>query len=422
MSPSPNRGLIIVILGALSTISPFAIDMYLPAFPQIAVALHTSTARVSLSLASYFAGLAAGQLFYGPLLDRFGRKPPLYAGMLLFIAASLLCLGSRTVEWLIALRFVQALGGCAAQVAAMAMVRDFFPAQETAKIISLLILILSASPLCAPSVGVLVAGRFGWQWVFIVLAAFVALMLAVCRWWLPPGCHPDRTVSLRLRPIFRNFGAVLQEPQFLTYALSGAFAFSGLLVYVASSPIIFLEVFHVRAQQFGLIFAGLSVGFIGSNQINVLLLRRFSSEQIFRGALLVECPVALLFLAGTLGGWFGLPGTLVLLFISLASLGLGFPNAAALALVPFDRNIGSASAMLGFLQISVSGLASASIGLFDSHTMLPVTLVLAATSWLGLAILLLGRRRIHGLRYVEEKDATLLPQESRGPGGRRRPG
>jgi len=170
MSQSKNRYLIIIILGALSTISPFAIDMYLPAFPQIAVALHTSTARISLSIASYFTGMAAGQLFYGPLLDRFGRKLPLYAGMILFITASILCLCSRTVEWLIAMRFVQALGGCAAQVAAMAMVRDFFPVHETAKIISLLILILSVSPLLAPSVGVFVAVHLGWQWVFVVLS------------------------------------------------------------------------------------------------------------------------------------------------------------------------------------------------------------------------------------------------------------
>jgi DHA1 family bicyclomycin/chloramphenicol resistance-like MFS transporter len=408
MSQSHNRYLIIIILGALSTISPFAIDMYLPAFPQIAAALHTSTARISLSLASYFAGLAAGQLFYGPLLDRFGRKLPLYAGLSLFIAASMLCLCSRTVEWLIGLRFVQALGGCAAQVAAMAMVRDFFPAKETAKIISLLILIISASPLLAPSIGVFVAVHLGWQWVFIVLSAFVALMLGVCWWRLPQGHQPDRTVSLRLRPILHNYAAVLKKPQFITYALSGAFAFSGLLVYVASSPIIFMEVFHVSPQQFGAIFAGLSVGFIGSNQINVFLLRKFSSEQIFRATLLVECPVALLFFVGTMEGWFGLEGTLVLLFISLSSLGLAYPNAAALALVPFDRNIGSASAMLGFLQIGVSGLASASIGVFDSHTLLPVTLVLAATSWIGFAILLIGKRRIHGLRFVEEKDANLL--------------
>jgi MFS transporter, DHA1 family, multidrug resistance protein len=409
MSQSRNRYLIIIILGALSTISPFAIDMYLPAFPQIAAALHTSTARVSLSLASYFAGLAAGQLFYGPLLDRFGRKLPLYAGLTLFIAASLLCLGSRTVEWLVAMRFVQALGGCAAQVAAMAMVRDFFPVHETAKIISLLILILSASPLLAPSVGVFVAVHLGWQWVFIALSLFVVLMLFICWWRLPQAHDPDPTVSMRLGPILRNYFIVLKEPQFITYALSGAFAFSGLLVYVSSSPIIFMEVFHVSPQMFGAIFAGLSVGFIGSNQINILLLRKFSSEQIFRGALLVECPTALLFLAGTIYGWFGLDTTLVLLFISLSTLGLAYPNAAALSLVPFDHNIGSASAMLGFLQIGVSGLASASIGIFNSHTMMPVVLILAATSWIGLIILIIGKRRIPELRFVEEKGSHPLP-------------
>jgi DHA1 family bicyclomycin/chloramphenicol resistance-like MFS transporter len=409
MSQTHNRILIIVILGALSTISPFAIDMYLPAFPQMAAALHTSTARISLSLASYFAGLGAGQLFYGPLLDRFGRKLPLYAGLVLFIAASLLCLEAHTVEWLIAMRFVQALGGCAAQVVAMAMVRDFFPAHETAKIISLLILILSVSPLLAPSAGVFVAVHFGWQWVFIVLSAFVALMLVVSKTLLPPGHPPDRTVVLRFGPIVQNYITVLKEPQFITYALAGAFGFSGLLVYVASSPIIFMEVYHVSAGQFGAIFAGLATGFIGSNQVNVLLLRRFTSEQIFRAMMLVECPVALLLLGGTLAGWFGLPATLVLLFITLSSLGLAYPNAAALALVPFERNIGSAAAMLGFLQIGVSGLASASIGLFDSHTLMPVALVLAVTSFTGLAILIIGKRRIPECRFVEETDAPILP-------------
>jgi DHA1 family bicyclomycin/chloramphenicol resistance-like MFS transporter len=349
-SQSQNRFLIIVILGALSTISPFAIDMYLPAFPQIAEAMHTSTARVSLSLASYFAGLAIGQLFYGPLLDRFGRKLPLYAGLSLFIAASMLCLTARTVEGLIAFRFLQALGGCAAQVAAMAMVRDFFHVDETAKIISLLILIISASPLLAPSVGVYVAVHLGWHWVFIVLSAFVLLMMGVTKWVLPEGHEADRNISLRLSPIVKNYVTVLKEPQFITYSLAGAFAFSGLLVYVSSSPIIFMEVFHLSAQKFGAIFAGLAVGFIGSNQVNVLLLRKFSSEQIFRATLLVECPVALLLLIGTLGGWFELRATLVLLFVALTSLGLAYPNAAALSLVPFDRNIGSASACWVFCK------------------------------------------------------------------------
>ncbi|HEX7655205.1 MAG TPA: MFS transporter, partial [Verrucomicrobiae bacterium] len=168
MQKAPNRTLIILILGALSTISPFAIDMYLPAFPGIADALGTTTAKISLSIASYFVGLAIGQVIYGPLLDRFGRKPPLYGGLILFIVASLMCLRVHTVEELIALRFLQAFGGCVAQVASMAMVRDFFPVQETAKILSLLILILGVSPLLAPSVGSFIALHASWHWVFVV--------------------------------------------------------------------------------------------------------------------------------------------------------------------------------------------------------------------------------------------------------------
>ena len=409
MSQTHNRPLTIFILGALSTISPFAIDMYLSAFPKMAVALDTSTARISLSLSSYFAGLAAGQLMYGPLLDRFGRKRPLYAGLSLFVLASLACLLARNVEWLVGWRFVQAVGGCAAGVAAMTMVRDFFPARETAKIISLLILVISASPLLAPSIGTFVSERWGWQWVFIVLSSFVLVMMAVTAWVLPVGYEPDRSVELRPLPILRNYAAVLKEPQFLTYALAGAFAFAGLLVYVASSPIVFMEVFHVSAKQFGAIFAGLSVGFIGSNQINILLLKKYSSERIFFGAMLLVCPAALLLLVGTLLGWFGLWSTLVLLFVILSALGLSAPNGSALALVPFDHNIGSAASMLGFLQIGVAGLASACIGVFDSHSLTPVALVLAVTAWIGLAILLFGRKRVKQLRFVEEKNAHQLP-------------
>jgi len=407
MSQSRNRNLIILILGGLSTISPFAIDMYLPAFPEVAAALHTTTTHLSLSISSYFGGLAVGQLCYGPL-DRFGRKLPLYAGLVLFMVASILCLCSRSVEWLIVCRILQAMGGCAAQVAAMAMVRDFFHVDETAKIISLLILILSVSPFLAPSVGYFVAEHFGWQAVFVVLALFVLLMLAVTIWKLPTGHQPDRSISLRPMPILRNYVAVLREPQFLVYALSGAFAFSGLLAYVASSPIVFMEVFHVSAQRFSAIFAGLAVGFVGSNQVNVFLLRKFTSEQIYRATMLVDCPMVTLLLIGTWFGWYNLPETLVLLFITLSSLGLAFPNAAALSLVPFSQNIGSASAMLGFLQIGISVLASAAVGIFNSHTMVPVAFILAATSWIGFAILMIGKSKIHGLRYVEEKGADFL--------------
>ena len=379
--------------------------MYLPAFPEIAAALHTSTAKVSLSVSSYFAGLAVGQLIYGPLLDRFGRKIPLYAGLTLFAVASLLCLTVRTVPALVTLRFVQALGGCAAQVAALAMVRDFFPVAEMPRIISWLILILGVSPLLAPTVGSVVAPKLGWRWVFVILAAVALINLVVCVILLPAAHSPDKTVSLRPGPIFRNYIEVLKEPQFTVFSAASAFALSGLLAYVAGSPIMFMDVFHVDKREFGMIFAGLATGFIGSNQINVLLLRRFTSVQIFSGALFIAFPVTLVFLLGAVVG-LGLWPTVALLFIALASVGLTGPNGAALSISPFARNIGSASAMLGFLQIGISGVSSSVIGLMDSHRVLPVAVVLAGTSGVAVAIYLIGRRRMGPIRFVEEEGAT----------------
>ena len=240
--------------------------------------------------------MAVGQIFYGPLLDRFGRKPPLYFGLLLYIAASIGCIAFGTVESLIFFRFLQALGGCAAQVAAVTMVRDFFPAEERTKVFSLLMLILGASPLLAPSVGSFVAVNFGWQAVFIVLAGMISVLLAVVFFFLPEGHEPDESVSLKLKPILVNFASVLKEPQFYTYALAGAFAFAGLLVYIAASPIIFMDVFKVGAKTYGGIFALLSIGLIGGSQINLLLTRRFESERIFQVALLCQCVVSVVFL------------------------------------------------------------------------------------------------------------------------------
>src|ERR1700744_1114146 len=191
-----NRTFIILILGALSTVTPLAIDMYLPSFTDIAHAMHPTEAKISLSLSSYFIGMAAGQLIYGPLLDRFGRKKPLYFGLLLFVAISIACMFTKTKESLIVLRLFQALGGSAAAVAAMAMVRDFFPVKESAKIISLLILILGVSPMLGPTVGSLIAAHLGWQWVFAILAALVVVLLAVIFFFLPEGHQPDKSISL----------------------------------------------------------------------------------------------------------------------------------------------------------------------------------------------------------------------------------
>src|ERR1700753_1074529 len=177
--------LLILFLGALSTVSPLAIDMYLPAFPVIAQDLGTTPAQISLSVSGYFIGLAIGQLFYGPLLDRFCRKRPLYGGLSLCTIASFGCIVAPTPEVFIASRLLQALGGCVAQVGSIAMVRDFFPARESAKILSLLMLVLSVSPLFAPSIGSVIATTIGWPWIFVALGGFAVLLMVVIGLLLP---------------------------------------------------------------------------------------------------------------------------------------------------------------------------------------------------------------------------------------------
>src|ERR1700744_4189498 len=302
---------LVLILGSLTALSPFSIDMYLPAFQDIAKSLHTTTSRVDLSLSSYFIGLAVGQLIYGPLMDRFGRKRPLYIGLSLYVIASVGCFLSASVEMLIAMRLFQAIGGCAASVASIAMVRDLFPVEDNAKVFALLFLVLGASPLLAPTAGGYLAAGFGWQSVFVVLLTIAVLILAAVALTLPESYAPDPTYSLKPGPIFSNFWLVARNPQFYTYAVAGSVAFCGLFAYVAGSPLVFMDVFGLSKKEYGWVFAGISVGFIGSNQINSLLLKRFKSEQIIRVALTSQVILGIIFLIGALNGWYGLAGTLV---------------------------------------------------------------------------------------------------------------
>jgi DHA1 family bicyclomycin/chloramphenicol resistance-like MFS transporter len=389
-----NKVLTILILGILTTISPFTIDMYLPAFQQIADDLSTTTGQVSLSLSSYFAGMAIGQIIYGPLLDRFGRKKPLYAGLTLYVICSLGCLLSQNVETLIGLRFILALGGCVAQVATMAMVRDFFPPKDSAKIFSLLVLILSVSPLLAPTAGGFVTTYLGWHAIFIFLAVIVALIMVLAHFFLPSVYKGDPTVSLKPAPVIANFAAVIKVPQFYTYVFSSAFAFTTLFIYVTASPIIFLDIFKVTPDVYGAIFAFIAVGIIGSNQVNVWLTRYYSSEQIFKSAMIALAVISTVFLIGSYLGWFGLWPTIFFFFAMLSCLGMTNPNANALALTPFTSHIGSASALIGFLQIALATIASSFVSILGGEHVYPLLGIIVVAVYTGLIILWLGKRQI----------------------------
>jgi len=395
MTRSRQRDLLIIlILGALSTVSPFSIDMYLPAFPQIAHDLGTTPAEISLSVSGYFIGLALGQLFYGPLLDRFGRKMPLYAGMSLFILASFGCLTAHTPGLFIAFRLLQAVGGCVASVGAVAMVRDFFPVEEAAKILSLLILVLSVSPLFAPTIGSFVTTTIGWRWIFAILGGFAVFVMAIVALFLPEGHKPDPDISLKPGAVLGEFLKIIENPKFYTYAIGGAFSFAGLFVYVTGSPIIFIDTYRVGARGYGLIFAVLAASFIGGSQFNIYLSRRHQDQRIFRIALVCQNVIILIMLFGTALGWFGLAANILLLMLYLPFCGMAYPNAAAIALSPFRKNVGSASALLGFIQMGVGALASTGVGLLHASDSLPIYAVMAATAVIGLVILLANQQRV----------------------------
>ena len=381
----------VIVMGLLTAIGPFSIDMYLPGFEDIAASLGTTAAEVTLSLSSFFVGVSVGQLLYGPLMDRYGRKKPLYAGLLLYIVATFICMETKDIHTLIVLRFIQAVGACGAQVAAMAMVRDLFGAEDSAKVFSLLLLVLGASPMIAPTAGAYIVSVWSWRIVFLVLLIMATLITVLAIFLLPESYPADKQFSLKPLPILRNFLAVLRVRQFMVYVMVEAFAFAGLLAYVAGSPLLFMGYFHLDKRTYGWVFAFLAVAFIGLSQLNGLLLRKYKSAQIVRVALAGQAIVAVLFVVGTLLGWYGLGFTIVALFAFLTCLGFVNPNASALSLAPFSKNAGSASSLLGFFQLGIGTLASVAVGVFSNGSPVALVVVMAATSVIAMAVLVFGQ-------------------------------
>lgn len=407
---TPNRSLLVLILGLLSAIGPLSIDMYLPGFPTIAADLQTTVDYVSYSLSSFFIGICVGQLVCGPLLDRYGRKRPLYVGLVIYVIASIGCALSTSVEMLIVFRFLQALGGCVGMVTPGAIVRDVFPVNESARIFSLLILVLGVSPVVAPTLGSYLILAFSWNSVFITLAVITSLLLLAVVFLLPESKQPDQSVSLRPMHILKAYRSVFKEPQFFTYAIAGAVAAAGLFAYLAGSPFVYMKIFNVSEQQYGWIFGLIAAGLITSSQLNNVMLKKFTSAQIFRVVLMVQSTVGLLLFLGSAFDLLNVYTTTALIFLFLSCQGFSFPNSAALSLAPFTKEAGSASALMGALQMALGALASAFVGLINNGTTLPMTGVMAGCAITGLIILSIGRKRIQYASRIVDVDEQAFEQ------------
>ena len=400
---------LILILGALATISPFSIDMYLPGFPAIATDLNTTIDQVQFSLTAYLVGISIGQILYGPLLDRFGRKNPLYVGLAIYVLASIGCAFTDSISSLIVMRFLQALGGCAGIVAAQALVRDLFPVNKTAQAFSLIILVISVSPMIAPTVGGYMTSAFGWQYIFLVLGAITLLIMAAVYFFLPEGKGADASISLKPKAVLSNFYLVIKEPQFLIYAVAGGLATAAPFAYIAGSADVFMNIYRVTEQQYGWIFAFLAFAMIGSTQLNHFLLKKFKSEQIIKVTLMYQSVVGLIMVIGTYYGWFDKYALILVMFVFLTGQGLTGPNTAALSLAPFTNHAGSASALMGSWRLGAGGIISAIVSLLHNNTAIPMVGMMAACAIVSLALLFIGNITVqHRARKRKETENSVL--------------
>lgn len=366
-----------LVLGALTAMGPLAIDTYLPALPTIAREMRTTTAMVQISLSVYFIGIALGQAVYGPLSDRLGRKPALYVGLTLFIAASIGCALSKQVEALIAFRFLQALGGCAPLVVPRAVVRDYFDQRGSVRMLSLLMLVMGLAPILAPLVGGQLMEYLGWRSIFWAHAAYGTVWLTAVAVELPESLAPERRRREPLVSIVGIYRRLLVDRAYMSHVLTGGLIFSGLLAYISGSAFVFIELFHVSPQRFGLYFGVNAIGIIAASQLNGWLATRTRPERILRVVLPVSLTASVLILLSAATGIGGFAGILVPLFAFIATHGFVMPNTTALAMAPHGRAAGSASALLGSVQFVLGSAAAGLVGAASNGTAVPLAAVLA---------------------------------------------
>ncbi|MCB0846739.1 MAG: multidrug effflux MFS transporter [Bacteroidetes bacterium] len=392
---------LIIVLGLLTALGPLSIDLYLPAFQQIARELQTDVATIAYSLSSFFVGLAVGQMIYGPLLERFGRKRPMYVGLVIYAIASLGCAMAVSVEQLILFRFLQALGSCAGLVASRAIIRDLFEGKKMAQVFSSLIMVVAISPIIAPTVGGLLSTYSGWQSVFIILVGLAMVILTGAIIILPETKQPDVNYSLNLSKILGNYLSIIKHPVFFVNAFTGAIAYAGLYAYISGSPHLYMELLGLNEQQYGWIFAIIATGLISATQVNNRLLQRTTSERIILVSLFAHSGMGILLLAITLVGITGIIIDTALIFGFLLFIGFILPNASALSLGPMGHTAGSASALMGAIQMSVGAGGSFMVGLFQSETAIPMALVMAFCGSASLGLFYFGNKWLEGKMMVQ---------------------
>jgi len=378
--------LLVLILGLLTAFSAMSIDMYLPAFPQIARDLGIPLGTVQLSISAFLFGSAAGQLFYGPLTDRWGRRTPLLMGLALYVASAIGCAWVSTGGELLFWRVVMAVGGGAAGVITRAVVRDLYNLTEAAKMFSLLMLVMGAAPILAPIVGGQILLFAGWRGIFGFLAIFGLVSLCLVAAKLPESLPRERRVLRSLSEMFTVYGHLFRNLHFLRYAIGLGCVTGVNFSYITGAPFVFIELHGISPQHFGLFFGVGACGLIGASQVNRKLLLRFSPQQLLNSAFIINVLAAILLTFTAITGIGGFPALVIFIFVCLSMTGLLFPNVTALALAPFNKSAGSASALMGSIQYTLGATAGTLVGMLHNGTGVPMAAIMGICGLLGLIV------------------------------------
>ncbi len=388
---SATTGLIVT-LGAMCAVIPLAVDMYLPALPRIAQDLGAPIGQVQMTLPVFLVGLALGQLIWGSLSDRVGRVRPLLVGCLLFALASGGCALCRSAGALVVARFLMGLAGSVGLVISRAVVRDLFDEHGSARMFSMMMIVSGIAPIVAPSIGGLVLRYADWPLIFWILAGFGMLCTLSIRFCVPETLPHDRRLEGHLFALLRQYGRLMTDARFIGYAGAMGFVGGSLFAYLSGSPFVFIKLFGLSPQHYGLLSAGNGVAVYITGRLNHLLLRRVRARQLLMTASLVHALAGSLLvvvaLCGGGVGWF-----YPLLMVCVASLGMQFPNATAAAMVPFADQAGTASALLGMLGYIVGAGSGALVGVLHDGTAVPMAVMVAGCSTCAWLILLWARHR-----------------------------
>ncbi|MCP5144198.1 MAG: multidrug effflux MFS transporter [Gammaproteobacteria bacterium] len=381
-----------LILGLVSMIGPFAIDMYLPAMPAIAADFNTSASVAQLTLTSYFVAFAVAQMVFGPASDVFGRKKPIYVGMTLFILASVACVLSHTIEMLIAVRFLQGFGAAGIMSIPRAVIRDRYTGVKATRLMSTVMLVFSVSPMLAPLAGSMIIVPFGWRAVFAVVAGAAALALVLNIFALPETLPQHQRSPFQLSIMLTNFGILLKDRLFIGLTLIGGLGMASFFVFLGSASFVYMEYYKLSPTQFSLAFAVNAAGFFIASQFSANLLGRLGPTRLIRYTVFGFALTTTTLLLAFVTGWGSLPLMILLLVMGNLFLGFMMPTANVLALEEHGPIAGAAASLGGTMQM-VTGVVAMALGsaVFDGSP-LPMLMIIAACGVITLALALLTVR------------------------------